>query len=46
MNLTPDGKEKPVYPCVIGLSFTFEGRQSTTLHLSDRRADPPPKRRR
>ena len=32
--------ENPRYPSVIGLDWTFGTSQSTTLHLSDRRAEP------
>lgn len=33
-------EEAPRYPAVIGLDWTFGRMQSTTLHLSDRRAEP------
>ena len=34
------------YPSVAAISYTFEGRQRTTLHLEDRRAEPPARRTR
>jgi hypothetical protein len=35
-----DQGESPTYPCVVGLSWNFESeRQTTTLQLSDRRAE-------
>ena len=40
-NLTGSG-EAPFYPMVVGISWSFVGdRQSTTLQLSDMRANPP-----
>jgi hypothetical protein len=39
-NIGQDQGEAPTYPWVVGVSWSFEGdRQSTTLQLSDRRAD-------
>ena len=29
--------ESPVFPAVVGISWTFDGKQATTLHLSDQR---------
>lgn len=37
--------ESPVYPVVVGVTWSFDGQQSTTLELSDRRGEPPPKHR-
>jgi hypothetical protein len=40
-NIGVDQGEAPCYPWVVGLSWMFENsRQQTTLHLSDRRAEP------
>jgi hypothetical protein len=44
-NIATQG-EAPVYPAVISIRWNFDGGQSTTLELSDRRAPPPPERRR
>jgi hypothetical protein len=39
-NIGQDQGETPTYPWVVGVSWSFEGdRQSTTLQLSDRRAE-------
>ncbi len=39
-NIGQDQGEAPTYPWVVGVSWSFEGdRQSTTLQLSDRRAE-------
>ena len=39
-NIGVDQGESPVYPWIVGVSWNFEGdRQTTTLQLSDRRAE-------
>lgn len=37
--------ETAIYPAVVAISYNFDGEQSTTLELSDRRSEPPPKHR-
>ena len=44
-NAAAEAGESPSYPVVVGIAWEFDGRQSTTLTLSDRRAEPPPRRR-
>lgn len=39
-NVGSDQGEAPVYPVVVGIDWSLDGGQSTTLHLSDRRAEP------
>jgi len=39
-----DQGEGARYPMVAGISWEFDGRQSTTLHLEDRRAEPAARR--
>jgi len=34
------------YPTVVGITWSFDGQQQTTLHLEDRRAEPPSRRSR
>ena len=40
------GGEGPTYPGVVAVRWDFDGKQETVLSWSDRRADPPPERRR
>jgi hypothetical protein len=44
-NVGDGAGESGVYPTVVALSWDFDGKQTTTLELSDRRAEPPPKTR-
>jgi hypothetical protein len=44
-NAAAEQGESPVYPSVVGITWDLDGRQTTTLSLSDRRAEPPPRRR-
>ena len=39
-NVGTEQGEGARYPVVVGITYQFDGRQSTTLLLSDRRADP------
>jgi len=34
------------YPTVVGITWSFDGGQRTSLHLEDRRAEPPARRSR
>ena len=43
-NLGGPARETAVYPAVVAITWDFDGKQSTTLELSDRRAEPAPKR--
>jgi hypothetical protein len=45
MNVGNGSGESPIYPTVVGITWTFDGRQATTIELSDRRAEPAPKHR-
>jgi hypothetical protein len=45
-NLDGINGEGYIYPAIVGIRWNFDGKQETTLSLSDRRADPPPERRR
>jgi hypothetical protein len=38
-NLDGNGREAPVYPRVVGLTWSFGGGQTTSLNLTDRRGD-------
>lgn len=38
--------EAGIYPAVVSVRWEFDGRQETVVNLNDRRADPPPERRR
>jgi hypothetical protein len=41
-NIAVDQGEAPTYPWVVGVSWDFDGKQTTTLTLSDQRALPHP----
>lgn len=43
-NLGAEQSESPVMPNVVGIEWNFDGQQSTTLSLSDARAEMPPRR--
>ena len=45
-NAAGEAGESPTYPTVVAISWDFDGKQVTTLELSDHRLEPPPKRRR
>lgn len=44
-NIGAGAGESAVYPTVVSIEWDLDGKQTTTLHLSDRRAEPPPRRR-
>lgn len=41
-NAATEAGDAPRYPYVVGIDWTFSPHQSTTMHLSDRRAEPRP----
>lgn len=45
-NAATEEGESPTYPVVVGVTMAFDPRQSTTLALSDHRAEPPRRRTR
>lgn len=44
-NINEGSGEAPIYPVVVGITWSFDGHLATTLELSDRRAEPPPRHR-
>lgn len=44
MNAGSGANESPIYPTVVGITYEFDGKQSTVLTLSDHRTEPAPKR--
>jgi hypothetical protein len=45
-NAGGEAGESDTYPCIVGVSLSFDGRQSTTLQLNDHRAEPARRRTR
>ncbi len=45
-NVPLRSRGRPIYPSIVGISWTFHGEQATHLTLSDVRPQPPPERTR
>ena len=45
-NAAAEAGESAIYPGVVGIEYSFEDGQHTTLEMTDRRAEPPPRRSR